>query len=207
MKNLYRIILVSTTLAFAACGSANGQEQSTAKPSSSTVAEAVFAGGCFWCVEADFEKLPGVIEAISGFAGGHVANPSYKQVVHGGTGHYEAAKIIYDPTVVSYDELLEYFWTHIDPTDDGGQFCDRGPSYRTAIFASQAQIKAARASKKTLQESGRLRKKVVTQIIAAGPFYPAETYHQNYYKKNPIRYKYYRNGCGRDKRIKKVWGK
>jgi len=212
MKNIYRVILAGTTLALGACGTADGQEPtaqtSTAAQSlNAAKAEAVFAGGCFWCVEADFEKLPGVIEAVSGYAGGHVANPTYKQVVRGGTGHYEAAKIIYDPTLVSYDELLEHFWTTVDPTDDGGQFCDRGQSYATAIFATPGQIEAAKTSKKTLQVSGRLKEKVVTPVIPAGPFYDAETYHQNYYKKNPIRYKYYRNGCGRDKRIKKVWGK
>ncbi len=170
-------------------------------------AEAIFAGGCFWCVEADFEKLPGVIEAVSGYAGGHVKNPTYKQVVRGGTGHYEVAKIIYDPNKVSYGELLAYFWTTVDPTDAGGQFCDRGQSYATAIFANPAQIEIAHASKKALQDSGRLKKKVVTPVIAAGTFYKAETYHQDYYKKNPTRYKYYRNGCRRDKRLKQIWGK
>lgn len=205
-------MLAGLAIALVACGTAvskdSGQEkQQTQNIASETRAEAVFAGGCFWCVEADFEKLPGVIEAISGYAGGHVENPTYKQVVRGGTGHYEVAKIIYDPAVVSYDELLEHFWTTVDPTDDGGQFCDRGQSYETAIFANPAQIELARTSKKTLQNSGRLKDKVVTPIIAAGPFYPAETYHQDYYKKKPIRYKYYRNGCRRDTRIKQVWGR
>ena len=205
-------MLAGLAIALVACGTAesrgNGQEPSQSNEiKNSSRAEAVFAGGCFWCVEADFEKLPGVIEAVSGYAGGHVVNPTYKQVVRGGTGHYEAAKIIYDPALVSYDELLEHFWTTVDPTDNGGQFCDRGQSYATAIFATPAQIDTAKASKKTLQASGRLKDKVVTPVIAAGPFYDAETYHQDYYKKNPIRYKYYRNGCRRDKRIKQIWGK
>ncbi len=216
MKNIQKTILaglvMGMAIALVACGTAASQDNGQAgsqlnEAKSASRAEAVFAGGCFWCVEADFEKLPGVIEAISGYAGGHVVNPTYKQVVRGGTGHYEVAKIIYDPSKVSYAELLEHFWTTVDPTDDGGQFCDRGQAYATAIFASPMQIDAARASKKTLQASGRLKDKVVTPVIASGRFYVAETYHQDYYKKNPIRYKYYRNGCRRDKRIKQVWGK
>jgi len=215
MKNIQKTLLVGLTsgltMVLAACNNADGQErsqqQATTDAHAYTLSEAVFAGGCFWCVEADFEKLPGVIEAISGYAGGHVVNPTYKQVVRGGTGHYEAAKIIYDPSVVSYEELLEHFWTTVDPTDDGGQFCDRGQSYETAIFATSTQIEIAQLSKQTLQNSGRLKDDVVTPIITAGSFYKAETYHQDYYKKNPIRYKYYRNGCRRDKRIKQVWGR
>lgn len=214
MKNIHKTILASFVVALAACGTAVSQDNHAEKMDTQTVsqtssgrAEAVFAGGCFWCVEADFEKLPGVIEAVSGYAGGHVKNPTYKQVVRGKTGHYEAAKIIYDPGVVSYAELLEYFWTHVDPTDAGGQFCDRGQSYATAIFASVDQIGVAQKSKKTLQASGRLKDDVVTPIFAEVEFYGAETYHQDYYKKNPVRYKYYRNGCRRDKRIKQVWGK
>ncbi|HFB55410.1 MAG TPA: peptide-methionine (S)-S-oxide reductase, partial [Hellea balneolensis] len=144
--------------------------------------------------------------AISGYAGGHVKNPSYQQVSHGGTGHYEVAKIIYNPTQVSYEELLEYFWTHVDPTDDGGQFCDRGHSYKTAIFANADQFAVAQKSKQMLQASGRLKNPVVTPVIKAPAFYEAERYHQDYYKKNPVRYKYYRTGCRRDSRIKKVWG-
>jgi len=213
MINIQKTLLVGLTsgltIVLVACGTADGQEndqQQVTEMQTNSRAEAVFAGGCFWCVEADFEKLPGVIEAISGYAGGHAVNPTYQQVVRGGTGHYEAAKIIYDPSVVSYKELLEYFWIHVDPTDGGGQFCDRGQSYETAIFATSTQIEIAQTSKQTLQNSGRLKEDVVTPIITGGPFYKAETYHQDYYKKNPIRYKYYRNGCRRDKRIKQVWG-
>ncbi len=167
--------------------------------------EAIFAGGCFWCVEADFEKLQGVIEAVSGYTGGHVKNPSYKQVSHGGTGHYEAVKIIYDPSKISYEKLLDYYWRHIDPTDAGGQFCDRGHSYKTAIFATPKQLKIAQNSKQKLQDSHVLKQKVVTKILPASKFYEAEKYHQDYYKKNPLRYTYYRKSCGRDKRIAKVW--
>jgi peptide-methionine (S)-S-oxide reductase len=210
MKNIQKTfllgLLAGIAISFIACGTADSQESDQQKRMVNTKAEAVFAGGCFWCVEADFEKLPGVIEAISGYAGGHVKNPTYQQVVRGGTGHYEVAKIIYDPVQVSYAELLEHFWTTVDPTDDGGQFCDRGQSYETAIFANSAQIDSARLSKQILQSSGRLKEDVVTPILAAGPFYKAETYHQNYYKKNPIRYKYYRTSCRRDKRIKQIWG-
>ncbi len=207
MKTMFRKILPVLALTMGACGAASGQEIAPLATSSAQTAEAVFAGGCFWCVEADFEKLPGVVEAISGYTGGYVKDPTYKQVVRGGTGHYEVAKIVYNPEQVSYSELLEYFWTHVDPTDDGGQFCDRGHSYATAIFAGKDQIEIARASKRILQKSGRLKDPVVTPIIEAVPFYRAEAYHQDYYKKSPIRYKYYRNSCGRDKRIAKVWGK
>ncbi|HHL43099.1 MAG TPA: peptide-methionine (S)-S-oxide reductase [Hellea balneolensis] len=196
-------------LSFAVISACSGPQTSSAQTPDTLgpqYAQAIFAGGCFWCVEADFEKLPGVIEAVSGYAGGHVDNPSYKQVSHGGTGHYEVAKIIYDPSKISYADLLEYYWTHVDPTDDGGQFCDRGHSYKTAIFATPAQMDIAKASKKALMNSGRLKDKVVTPVLPAPPFYKAETYHQDYYKKNPIRYKYYRTGCGRDRRIKQIWG-
>lgn len=168
---------------------------------------ATFAGGCFWCVESDFDKVPGVERTVSGYTGGHVENPTYKQVSHGGTGHREAVQVFYDPEKVSYDELLDVFWRSVDPTDSGGQFCDRGESYKTAIFAnSPEQRHLAEASKKKLEESGVLSEPVVTPIETAGPFWPAEEYHQDYYKKNPFRYKYYRYSCGRDARLKKVWG-
>ncbi len=202
IKNSIPIIILSLS----ACSAANSQNLATDNSNTKT-AEAIFAGGCFWCVEADFEKLPGVVEAISGYAGGHVDNPSYQQVSRGGTGHYEVAKIIYDPAKVSYAELVEYYWTHVDPTDDGGQFCDRGDSYKTAIFANEAQIEIAKASKIALENSGRLKDPVVTPILTSVPFYKAEKYHQDYYKKSPVRYKLYRTGCHRDARIKQVWGK
>jgi peptide methionine sulfoxide reductase msrA/msrB len=168
---------------------------------------AVFAGGCFWCTEADFEKLPGVFEAVSGYTGGHVANPTYKQTSAGGTGHVEAVRVRYDPAEVSYDQLLEWFWRHVDPTDGGGQFVDRGSQYRSAIFYADAdQQRLAKASKERLAASGRFDKPIVTEILPLGKFYLAEDYHQDYYKENPVRYKYYRYRSGRDQFLDKVWG-
>ncbi len=171
------------------------------------LAEAVFAGGCFWCTEADFEKLPGVVQAISGYTGGHAENPAYKEVSQGGTGHVEAIKVIYDPAQVSYQALLDYFWRHVDPTDPGGQFVDRGMQYRSVIFhANQEQKDLAEESKRKLDESGRFEKPVVTEIIPLGKFYNAEDYHQDYYKKNSVRYKFYRWNSGRDQFLAKAWG-
>jgi peptide methionine sulfoxide reductase msrA/msrB len=169
-------------------------------------ASAVFAGGCFWCTESDFEKLEGVIEVISGYTGGRVKNPTYKQVSAGGTGHIESVKVIYDPSKVSYEQLLGYFWRHVDPTDPGGQFVDRGSQYRSAIFyANDTEKRLAETSKQQLTASGQFKKPIITDILPLGEFYPAEDYHQNYYKKNPIRYKYYRFGSGRDQFLKKAW--
>ncbi len=168
---------------------------------------ATFAGGCFWCVESDFDTVPGVVETVSGYTGGVLIDPTYRQVTAGGTGHYEAVQITFDPQQVSYATLLEIFWRSVDPTDGGGQFCDRGDSYRTAIFAnSPEQMKLADASKRRLEESGALERPIVTSIESAGPFYPAEDYHQDYYKKNPFRYRLYRARCGRDSRVQAVWG-
>ncbi|MEF2072102.1 peptide-methionine (S)-S-oxide reductase MsrA [Consotaella aegiceratis] len=166
---------------------------------------AIFAGGCFWCVESDFDHVKGVVETISGFTGGTLDNPTYQQVSHGGTGHYEAVKITYDSSKVSYDQLLTVFWHSVDPTDAGGQFCDRGDSYRTAIFATNdEQLREAEASKTAVAKD--LSAPIATKIVKAGAFYPAEDYHQNYYQKNPLRYRYYRWNCGRDQRIDQVWG-
>ena len=167
---------------------------------------AVFAGGCFWCTESDFEKVDGVIEAISGYTGGHVENPTYKQVTAGGTGHLEAVKVIYDPARVSYEELLAVFWRSIDPTDSGGQFVDRGQQYRSAIFTTDAsQQRLAESSKNDLAASGIFDRPIVTEILPLTKFYEAEAYHQNYYKKNPLRYKWYRSGSGRDRFLDTVW--
>lgn len=169
------------------------------------LATATFAGGCFWCVESDFDAVPGVKETVSGYTGGEVDDPTYKQVSAGGTGHREAVEITYDPDVVSYEELLTAFWHSVDPTDAGGQFCDRGESYETAVFVhDEEQRAAAEASKRAAEEE--LGQKVVTPIETAGAFFPAEDYHQGYYEKNPLRYKYYRWNCGRDQRIEQVWG-
>ncbi len=167
--------------------------------------KAIFAGGCFWCVESDFDKVPGVVSTTSGYTGGRTKNPTYKQVTYGDTGHYEAVEITYDPAKVSYEALLTAFWHSVDPTDDGGQFCDRGDSYKTAIFAlNEKQRKAAEASKKAAQKS--LDKPIVTPILTAATFYPAEYYHQNYYQNNSIRYRYYRYSCGRDRTLRNLWG-
>ena len=168
---------------------------------------AIFAGGCFWCVESDFDKVPGVVRTISGYTGGALPNPTYKQVSAGGTGHLEAVQIFYDPKQVAYEMLVEIFWRSVDPTDGGGQFCDRGESYETAIFAnSPEQKQQAEASKGTLGRAGVLKQPIVTPIQAAGPFYPAEEYHQDYYNKNPLRYWFYRSRCGRDSRVEELWG-
>ena len=172
------------------------------------LATATFAGGCFWCVESDFDKVPGVVETVSGYTGGTVDNPTYKQVTKGGTGHREAVQIRYDPEQVSYERLLHIFWRSVDPTDGGGQFCDRGESYQTAIFAgNDEERRLAEASKEALERSMVLDAPVVTPIEPAGEFYPAEDYHQDYYTKSPFRYRYYRFACGRDSTVQQVWGK
>jgi len=169
-------------------------------------ATAVFAGGCFWCVEADFEKVDGVMEVISGYTGGEEPDPTYEEVSSGKTGHVEAVQVFYDPDKVSYKELLDIFWRHVDPTDDRGQFVDRGSQYRTAIFYQDEDQKAqAEASRQALAKSGKYDKPIVTPILKAGSFYPAEEYHQNYYKTHGLRYQMYRSGSGRDAFLKKVW--
>ncbi len=179
----------------------------TAEAAEAGSATAVFAGGCFWCTESDFEKLPGVTEAVSGYTGGRVANPTYPQVSAGNTGHIEAVRVTYDPRRVSYAQLVDYHLRHVDPTDGGGQFCDRGDQYRAAIFtASEAERRIAAAAKAQLDASGRLKSKVATLIAPAKAFYPAEAYHQDYYKKNSTKYRFYRWNCGRDARIAAVWG-
>ncbi len=170
-------------------------------------AKATFAGGCFWCVEADFDKLPGVLATTSGYTGGTVANPSYEQVAADITGHAEAVEVVFDPAKISYQQLLEYFWRTIDPTTKDSQFCDQGSPYRTAIFAhGSEQLTMAQASLAALQKSKPFKSPIVTQLALAGVFYPAEAYHQDYYKKNPVRYQYYRSNCGRDERLKQLWG-
>jgi len=170
-------------------------------------ATAVFAGGCFWCMEPPFDKLPGVVSTTSGYIGGHVANPTYDQVSAGGTGHAEAVQVEYDPSQVSYEKLLQVFWRNIDPVAVDRQFCDVGDQYRSAIFTTGGrQRELAEASKRKWQASGRFEQPIATEIVAATTFYPAEGYHQDYYEKNPIRYKYYRFSCGRDGRLEELWG-
>jgi peptide-methionine (S)-S-oxide reductase len=170
-------------------------------------AVATFAGGCFWCMEPPFDKLDGVDATISGYTGGRVANPSYEQVSSGTTGHAEAVQVVYDPKKVSYEKLLEVYWVNIDPTVKDRQFCDGGTQYRTAIFYhDEAQRKAAEASKVQVEKTKPFKEPIVTPVEMAGAFYPAEEYHQDYYKKNPVRYNLYRTGCGRDARLKQLWG-
>jgi peptide methionine sulfoxide reductase msrA/msrB len=168
---------------------------------------AVFAGGCFWCTESDFEKVPAVVEAVSGYTGGSVPDPSYEMVASGGTGHLETVKVIYDRSKITYTELLDVFWRHVDPTDAGGQFVDRGAQYRSAIFyKNERERRQAEASRKRLAGSGRFDAPIATGILPLQEFYRAETYHQDYYKKHPIRYKWYRYNSGRDQFLEKVWG-
>ena len=170
-------------------------------------ARAIFAGGCFWCMEPPFDKLDGVISTTSGYIGGSKLNPTYQEVSAGGTGHAEAVQIEYDPKRVSYEKLLDVFWHNVDPTQKDGQFCDHGSQYRTGIFThDDEQKRLAEASRAALAKSKPFKGDIVTQIVPATTFYPAEEYHQDYYKKNPVRYKIYRTGCGRDARLKDVWG-
>jgi len=170
--------------------------------------KATFAGGCFWCTEADFEKLPGVVKVISGYTGGNKENPTYEEVSSGRTGHVEAVQVYYDPRKMTYEELLDYFWKHIDPTDAGGQFVDRGSQYRSAIFYhDEEQKRLAEKSKETLSKSGKFNKPIATEIIKFTKFYKAEDYHQDYYKTHSLKYKFYRYESGRDQFLGKVWGK
>ena len=174
---------------------------------SGELASAIFAGGCFWCMEHPFDKLDGVISTTSGYTGGQVPSPTYRQVTSGDTGHAEVVRIVYDPARVSYVTLLRVFWRNVDPLDGGGQFCDRGSQYRTGIFYVTAnQKRLAEQSKKDLEQSGRFDKPIVTEIVAASVFYAAEEYHQDYYELNPFRYKYYRYSCGRDQVLEERWG-
>ena len=169
--------------------------------------KATFAGGCFWCMEHPFDELPGVVSVTSGYTGGHKKNPTYEEVSAGGTGHAEAVQIVYDPAIASYEKLLSVFWHNIDPTTKDRQFCDEGHQYRSAIFYhNEEQHRLALQSKAQLEKIKTFREPVVSEIVQAAEFYPAEEYHQHYYKKNPIRYKFYRTTCGRDRRLKELWG-
>jgi peptide-methionine (S)-S-oxide reductase len=175
---------------------------------SGNLAKATFAGGCFWCVEEVFEGVPGVVSVTSGYTGGHTANPTYEQVSAGKTGHTEAVEVLYDPTRVSYSKLLEVFWRNIDPLTPNAQFCDHGSQYRAAIFYhNDEQQKLAEDSRQALLNSSRFNKPIVTEIVMASTFYPAEEYHQDYYKKNPLRYRFYKYNCGRAQRLEELWGK
>ncbi|PIQ51147.1 MAG: peptide-methionine (S)-S-oxide reductase [Comamonadaceae bacterium CG12_big_fil_rev_8_21_14_0_65_59_15] len=199
LRSLSALVLLNlATLPFA---------QTSTGAASVATEKATFAGGCFWCVESDFDKVPGVLSTTSGYTGGKTPNPSYEQVSAHTTGHAEALQVVYDPAKVSYKQLLDYFWRHIDPTVKDQQFCDHGTPYRTAIFAHNAdQLKIAQASRAALEKTKPFKAPIVTEIVLAGAFYPAEEYHQDYYKKNPLRYKYYRASCGRDARLQQLWG-
>jgi methionine-S-sulfoxide reductase len=204
MPGFSRVLRWLVPLAFLA--SVSGAVAQTAVPGKTETA--IFAGGCFWCVEEAFEKVPGVTAAVSGYIGGTVANPTYQQVSGGATGHAEAVQVTYDPGKVTYKQLVDWFWRNIDPLDAAGQFCDKGSEYRSAIFYSgDAQKKIADDSKQALQASGRFKQPIATEITAAGPFYLAEDYHQDYYKKNEKRYQFYKFGCGRVQRLEQIWGK
>lgn len=169
--------------------------------------KATFAGGCFWCMEAPFDKLPGVVSVTAGYTGGQLKNPTYEQVSAGGTGHAEAVQIVFDPARISYSKLLDVYWHNIDPTVKDRQFCDVGHQYRSAIFvANEEQRRLALQSREALEKNKPFREPIVTEIEPAGTFYKAEEYHQHYYKKNPLRYAFYRAACGRDRRLKELWG-
>ena len=210
MKHMKKFALPLIAAALTACSSASTDAQ-TPKPapnisaaSSPTGSDtAIFAGGCFWCVESDFEKLDGVYEVISGYTGDDMQNPTYRN--HG--RHVEGTKVIFNPAVISYETLLDFYWKHIDPTDDGGQFCDRGHAYIPVIYARPDQLEAAEASKAEVERTKPFSAPIVVPILAAKTFWDAEDYHQDYYKKNPTNYNRYRKGCGRDQRVQQLWGK
>ncbi len=202
---LYFFAFVLSALVLLGCADRASSTQSLVSDQNLEVA--TFAGGCFWCTEADFEKLEGVYKVISGYSGGHVINPTYEQVSAGNTGHVESVQVYYDPEQVSYNDLLQAFWRQVNPTDDGGQFVDRGDSYKTMIFVNNdRERQLAQQSRNQLNESGRYDAPVITGIRQFEKFYPAEEHHQDYYKKNPLRYKYYRNNSGRDQFLTKTWG-
>ncbi|HXK58490.1 MAG TPA: peptide-methionine (R)-S-oxide reductase MsrB [Acidobacteriota bacterium] len=206
MKGTLLILSGLLLAALVVVGMGTGADQKSATQAPLHLETAYFAGGCFWCVEADFEKVSGVTEVISGFSGGQKDNPTYKEVSSGRTGHAEAVKVIYDPARVSYPQLLEVFWTHIDPTDKGGQFVDRGNQYRSAIFyRNETERRLAEASKRELEKSGVFKKPIVTEIVPFEKFYEAEKYHQDFYKNHSDRYHSYRTGSGRDQFLEKTW--
>jgi peptide-methionine (S)-S-oxide reductase len=203
MKHLARRAILAVGILAASIAGAAAQGD---KPPQG-MAQAIFAGGCFWCMEPAFDKIDGVASTTSGYTGGTKASPTYEQVSAGGTGHTEAVRIVYDPAKVSYAKLLEVFWRNIDPVTPNAQFCDQGSQYRSGIFyGNEAEKQAAEESKAKLAASGRFKQPIVTEITQASAFYPAEDYHQDYYTKNPLKYKYYRFGCGRDKRLQELWG-
>ena len=204
---LVAVVATVTSVTLATFATGASAQPSPAKPAPKVTAKAIFAGGCFWCMEAPFDTIDGVLSTTSGYTAGQKKNPTYAEVSAGGTGHTEAVQIEYDPAKVTYEKLLHVFWRNIDPTTTDRQFCDGGSQYRSGVYyLDNAQRDAAMASKTALEKNKPFRASVVTEIVAATQFYPAEEYHQNYYLKNPIRYKIYRSGCGRDARLKELWG-
>jgi len=205
MKRPLLLAIIGLALAFTAVRAF--ADTRTSQVPAGRVEKATFAGGCFWCMEHPFDALPGVVSVTSGYTGGQKKNPTYEEVSAGGSGHAESVQIVYDPARIGYDKLLAVYWHNIDPTVKDRQFCDSGHQYRSAIFYHNEQQRLlAQQSKEALEKSKPFREPVMTEITPAGMFYPAEEYHQHYYKKNPIRYKFYRTGCGRDKRLKELWG-
>ena len=204
MRVVLRLLLLGAVLGLAG-PAAPADEAPATGPARAT---ATFAGGCFWCMQPPFDALEGVVSTTVGYTGGHSAHPTYEEVSAGGTGHAESIQVVYDPHRVGYEKLLDVFWHNIDPVTPNAQFCDHGTQYRSAIFFhDESQRHAAEQSKKALEDSKRLPGPIVTEIVPAATFTPAEDYHQGYYKKNPIRYKFYRHGCGRDARLKEIWSR
>jgi peptide-methionine (S)-S-oxide reductase len=205
MKAFSHVVLAAGPLLFALVAASVAAPESA--DDGATLEKATFAGGCFWCMEHPFDELPGVVSVTSGYTGGHTKNPTYEEVSSGSTGHAEAVQVVFDPKKVSYRKLLEVYWRNIDPTNPDGQFCDIGTQYRAAIFHhGEGQRKAAGESLAELEKDRPFREKIVTLIVPAAEFWPAEEYHQHYYRKNPLRYRFYRAGCGRDARLKQLWG-
>ena len=208
MTSTRKLLIAALISAGMAAASPLNAQAPKAAPAQPTTAKATFAGGCFWCVEEAFDKTPGVISTVSGYMGGSTRNPTYEQVSAGRTGHAEVVQVEYDPAKVSFEKLLEAFWRNIDPTQRDGQFCDHGSQYRSAIFYhDETQRNLAEISKMALVKSKPFKGEIVTEITKASEFYPAEGYHQDYYQKNPVRYKFYKTGCGREARLKELWGK
>jgi peptide-methionine (S)-S-oxide reductase len=202
-----RSMLLWLVLAVGVTGTASSLAQSAKPAPKPATAKATFAGGCFWCMEEAFDPVPGVISTVSGYMGGHTKNPTYEQISTGRTGHAEVVQIEYDPQKVTYEKLLEVFWRNIDPTQRDAQFCDHGSQYRSGVFFhDEEQRRLAEASRAAVAKNKRFKGEIVTEITKAGEFYTAEDYHQDYYKKNPVRYKYYKTGCGRAARLKELWG-
>jgi peptide-methionine (S)-S-oxide reductase len=208
MNRLYRILAVLVAAgALGLMALAGRAGQAAPGEAGRPLAKATFAGGCFWCMEPPFDKVEGVVSTTSGYTGGQKQNPTYAEVSSGGTGHVEAVEVVYDPAKVTYERLLDIFWHNVDPLTADGQFCDKGSQYRSAIFVhDEAQRRLAEASKRALEDSGRFTQPLVTELLPAQAFYPAEAYHQDYYLEHPLKYRFYRSSCGRDARLREVWG-